>query len=513
MATNAALLAWFGAARAAGVPLLAVSTSDQPDTERSIRSALKKDVPVLRWTCLDGFLPLNEEGEEELGKIIPQGMDPAAASARLDDALVLARKLSDGAVILAWNVHLMLEDPRVRQGFMSLRDMFKQNGRMFVALGSSFQLPPEIAGDFLTFDVPLPTPEELRAVLVEQYDAASEAWTKLPKLGAELSERVVAAVQGLPVFTAEQLIATSFIPNERLDPDKVWVGKETKVRDKKGLSLVRPVVTLKDVGGSEAWKNYMLALVKRFKPTIIVLMDEVEKAFAGMGGDLSGTTQAGAGRFCTYMSGPGGKNIRGSLSFGPAGGGKTIVSEALAGEFGLPFLVVNLDDTKGSLVGESGANMNELLKVMDAMSNGRPLIIATCNKASPTILPAEIRRRLSVHGEWFFDLPGPDDRANIWKIHKRKNGLDAALPTPSDEGWTGAEIAVCCIRAADTGLSLLEAGATVIPQSVSMAETNKQLRQDAVGRFLDAQKGGYFRGVATVANTGEGRRTFNAGNN
>lgn len=519
---NKLLLDWFKAARRAGVPLIAVATSDQPDSERALRAVLApakkgagkstEEPALLRWTCTDGLASLNEPGEDALSRIIPQGMDAQAVSQRLDDALGFCKKLPDAGVVFAHNAHLMLDAPSVRQAVANLRDIYKETGRVLVMLGVSFQLPPEVSGDVLSFDVPLPSPEELTTILSEQYDAAKEAWPKLPKLDQPSTDAAIAAIQGLASFTAEQVIATSFVPNEKLDLAALWAQKRAKVRDKKGLTCPAPGIKLADVGGAAAWKEFFSRFMSgKFKPSIVVLVDEIEKALAGMAGDLSGTTQEGAGILLSYMSGPGGKNIPGALSFGPAGGGKTVSVEALAGEFGVPFVVFNPSSTKGSLVGDSSANMTEALKVIDAMSNGRPLFVATCNKAAG--LSAEIRRRFSVLGEWFFDLPGPEERANIWKIHARKNAIPDQV-TPNDEGWTGSEIASCCFKASVTGMSLIDAARFVIPQIVSQAEVIKALRTDAQGRFLDANKGGWYRGPTTETKVaGDGRRAFNPDTN
>ena len=90
---------------------------------------------------------------------------------------------------------------------------------------------------------------------------------------------------------------------------------------------------------------------------------------------------------------------------------------------------------QSSLVGGSGERLRGALQVVDAISQGRSLWIATCN--SITTLPPELRRRFTL-GTFFFDLPSVAERQAIWEIYLKKWNLDGELP--DDEGWTGAEI-------------------------------------------------------------------------
>src|SRR5256885_15006009 len=89
--------------------------------------------------------------------------------------------------------------------------------------------------------------------------------------------------------------------------------------------------------------------------------------------------------------------------------------------------------------------------IIDAVSQGRSLWIATCN--SITSLPPELRRRFTL-GTFFFDLPSAEERRAIWNIYVNRWRLTGELP--DDEGWTGAEIKECCRKAWRLTLSLRE---------------------------------------------------------
>jgi SpoVK/Ycf46/Vps4 family AAA+-type ATPase len=158
---------------------------------------------------------------------------------------------------------------------------------------------------------------------------------------------------------------------------------------------------------------------------------------------------------------------------------------------------------QNSLVGGSGERLRAALQVVDAVSMGRSLWIATCNSIAS--LPPELRRRFTL-GTFFFDLPSADERQAIWNIYLTKWGLSDELP--SDDGWTGAEIKECCRKAWRLKLSLKESAEYIVPVSRSAADQIETLRRQATGRFLSASIPGIFTAESPQNPVGAGRRTF-----
>ena len=65
-------------------------------------------------------------------------------------------------------------------------------------------------------------------------------------------------------------------------------------------------------------------------------------------------------------------------------------------------------------------------------------VICTCNDISK--LPPEFSRSERFDGIWFLDLPGRQQKAAIWDIYLKMFELDPDQPRPKDDQWTGAEI-------------------------------------------------------------------------
>ena len=128
-------------------------------------------------------------------------------------------------------------------------------------------------------------------------------------------------------------------------------------------------------------------------------------------------------------------------------------------------------------VGSSGERLRSALKVVDAVTNGRSLWIATCNSIGA--LPTELRRRFTL-GTFFFGLPSPEERTAIWKIYLAKYGVTGEQP--DDQGWTGAEIKECCRKAYRLKPTLKESAEVHRPR----VSVGRGPDQNASGKFISA---------------------------
>ena len=205
------------------------------------------------------------------------------------------------------------------------------------------------------------------------------------------------------------------------------------------------------VGSTEANIRQALKIVDAMSPCV-VMVDEVEKALAGVassGSTDSGVTARLFGTFLTWLN----------------------------------------DRTSDSYV------------------------ICTCNDISK--LPPEFSRSERFDGIWFLDLPGRQQKDAIWDIYLRMFELEPDQPRPKDDQWTGAEVRSCCRLAALLDLPLTAAAQNVVPVAVTAAESVERLRQWASGRCLDAEGGGIYRanGAGTLAKPGRRVRRQDPSNN
>lgn len=476
----------FIAARRVSTPLVAVRTPDPASTIRSVINTLKKatekepDVPVIHYDICHGIVGLNTKGKAEVERVLDGG-EAAMVSSRPSDTLILAEKMTEDCVLFFANGQNYWKDETVKQGVWNLRDRFKAQGSMLIiltTLGAS--LPAELSQDVLVLDEPLPTAEDLKAIITETYKAAD-----MKLADDDTNARTIDALVGLPAFPAEQTLAMS-LTSKGLDVDDVWERKRKVIEQVRGLTVWRGGETFADLGGLENAKTYFSRLFNGpEKPDGLVFTDELEKCFAGFGTDLSGVTTKDVGEVLSFMED---NQVTGSIFLGPPGSGKSFLAKALGNEFGVPTVQANFGAMQTSLVGQSSENVRNALAIIKAMFK-RSLWIGTCNSWGS--LPPELRRRYRL-ATFFFDILSEQEKPLVWKVYLAKYNL-AEAKIPNDRGWTGAEIRNCCDTAYRLGCSLEDAACYIVPVSISAADQIRKLRTEATGKFVSASKLGLYQ--------------------
>jgi hypothetical protein len=501
------------AARRVSVPIVAITTPDPAATIKAIvglaagngtsgeASPSPATGAMLQWDLVEGVRSLNDAGKTVRAAIIPGDQDPTVFNPV--NALTLAKQLPPKSVLFMHLANRFINEPGTIQAVWNLRDVFKQDQRMLVLLAIACDWPAELSGDIVVLDEPLPDADALREIIVRCHSAA-----ELP-LGKDYESTVlprgVEAVQGLPAFQAEQVVAMS-LTRKGMDVPALWERKRLQIELTPGLKVQREAAgesnRFSDIGGVQVVKDFLGRIMAgQSRPNAVVFVDEIEKFLAGASGgaaDSSGVSQDQLGQLLSYMQDHG---AAGCIFVGPPGAAKSAVAKAAGNEAGIPTIQLDLGAMKGSLVGSSEQNLRHALKVITSVSNGRSLWIATCNSIGD--LPPELRRRFTL-GTFFFDLPDAMERHQIWRIwttrygfpvesnHLSSGGDADRFLFPDDAGWTGAEIRQCCDIAWRLSCSLQEAAAFVVPVSRSAAEQLERLRKAAEGRFLSASKPGVY---------------------
>jgi len=477
--TTASFAQAFHAARRVSTPLIAVRTPDPASAIQLILSTLKDDeTPALHWDAVRGLAGANEAGQRHVSEILGE-LEPATVS--LEALFAIAEKIAQDSLLFVANAHRFYSDATVTQGIWNLRDAYKRRGCMLILLTTlSGCLPEELAQDVLMLDEPLPSCEELSRIVRETVEAA-----EMSALGEADMQRAVDALIGLAAFPAEQVVAMS-LSREGLDTEQLWERKRQTIEQSPGLKIWRGGETFPDIGGCENVKTFLRAVLAGSEPPrVVVFLDEIEKAFAGTGTDLSGVKTEMTGTMLTWMQDT---EADGMIFIGPPGAAKSAVAKATGNSAGIPTIAFDLGAMQSSLVGGSGERLRAALKVVEAVSQGRALFIATCNSIAS--LPPELRRRFTL-GTFFFDLPSAAERELIWQIYERKYGVSG--DRPDDDGWTGAEIKECCRKAGRLKMPLRQAAQYTVPISKSAAEQVKSLRQQASGKFISASNAGLYR--------------------
>lgn len=485
----------FRACWKAGVPLISIDTNDPAQSVRNSIYGLNgkgNDIPLLEWDCVQGLRGTNLPGQPcELGakaamEIADGTPGPEMLTNPVETLALIARKAPKDSIIFLHGMHRLIGEAPVAQALWNCRDICKAEDRHInlVCLGPGFQFPAELAQDIMSLSEDLPNESELEEVLNDTLKSASFE----PSIcTGEDRKRAIDSLRGLSAFSAEQVVATS-ITKAGLDLGALWERKVKVIEATDGLTVYRPKPSETMGGLSNAFRMHRNLMRGKLELSCLVLFDEIDKGMAASGTDTSGTTQDQSKVLLSYMQD---NDITGELWLGPPGTGKTQLAKCIAAEFNVPLIMFDLGACKGSLVGQSEQKMRAAIKIIHSISGGKPLFIGACNRTET--LPPELRRRFN-YCSMFFDLPTAEERKAIWQVWIKRYGLTPGqIDTVKDDGWTGAEIRNCCLKAWAEDIKLSEAAITIVPVSKSAADLVNGLRQAASGKYVSASNPGLYQ--------------------
>ena len=452
------------------------------------------------------------EDGEKLASVSVNPLTMLRIAARLPDALrevfaedksqaapTVAKKMKDYAfIIFAKNLHryAMTEgDSKVEpakatitQGISNLRDILKPQGSMFVCIGDDVRLAGGLKQDFLSYDQPLPNQQRIEQIFDEVMEGVDAAF-----IVEDIKRQAVNAVRGLSEFLCEQLFALA-LTKEGIDLASLWEAKKQAIKQNRGLELVEGQETFDDLKGYDNAVNLIQGLIESdVEPFNGVLwLDEVEKAFAGSGaegGDNTGVAQDFLGTLCTWLQDAA---IPGITLVGPPGTGKSALCKAAGSKKQIPVFRLDINAMKESLLGSSGTNLRNAIKVIEAITDGRVLVIATSNNLRG--VPEELQSRIAKMGTVFVDFPRKDARPEIWSVWRNKFKL-TDVESFDDRGWTGREISACAEMAYRFKIPVNVASAMISPVCVRSKEKMEALRQYASERYINAEEPGLYKYV------------------
>jgi len=299
-----------------------------------------------------------------------------------------------------------------------------QTGKFLVGMmPSEARLPPEVSPLFKHLVHELPDEDELGAILDGVLPVGPDGEPEV-RLDPAVRKKACRFALGLTRLQAEGVFSASLVLHKTVDPSFVWKEK-AKVLNKEGLvDVYQGTETFADVAGLDGLKDFVNRLLTP---------DELDDADPDV-------------------------RARGVLVCGPPGTGKSLVAKAAGNQFGLPVLMVNPGNWMGSYVGESEmktrkgfqiirahapcvAVIDEVEKVMPSSraSQGDSgvgarmegnFLTALNDIREPVfwVFTANDVRRMHeaffraerVDGVFYVRLPGPAQRASVWRLYGKK---------------------------------------------------------------------------------------------
>jgi hypothetical protein len=430
-------------------------------------------------------------------------IDLGATPAELRQTLGrLALDAAAGAIHVCFDPYPTFADAALVRAWRELSAGFEARGATAVWIAPRRAVPLELEADVRVVEVPLPDEGEL-AELLEK--ALLERDLAYP---ATVREAMVRAARGLTAREADRAFHRALVAWQRSGDEVLARGGDVAeiIREK------RRVLRQSEV-------------LEYFEP------DEGLSAIGGMG-DLKAWLQSRARAFGDDARRFGLPAPRGLLLLGVQGCGKSLTAKAVAAEWRLPLVRLDLGALFGSPSGPDEALRRALLVAgsiapsvlwIDEIEKGfssagggggadatarvlgslltwlqekdRPVfVVATANEVEQ--LPPELLRKGRFDEVFFVDLPDARERAAIFEIHLRRRGrapdrFDLPVLAQATDKLSGAEIEQVVVSglyaafAAGRELTpedLRVAAAETVPLYATYEERIKALREWAARR-------------------------------
>lgn len=413
-------------------------------------------------------------------------------------ALQSIAELKDANLVVLKDFHRYLDDASVVRAMRELGHALKVGLTTVLLVSPTLTIPAELEKDVSVIDVPLPTVQELLQLLKDIFGILKKSHKSEVHLTRDDAEALVKAAHGLTLSEAENAFAKAIALDNRLDVADVRVILEEKrqVVRKSGLLEYYPSdESLAAVGGLEQLK---------------VWLDRRKNAFG-----------AAAREF-------GLPEPKGLLLLGVQGCGKSLTAKAIAAQWRLPLLRLDMGRIFSGLIGSSEENVRKAIKSAEGLApvvlwvdeiekglagsgggandtgvaarvfgtlltwlqekTAPVFVVATANRIDA--LPPELLRKGRFDEIFFIDLPTAAERADIFRIHLSKRRrppekFDVARLAQLADGFSGAEIEQAIVSSlydafadgAELSQALIERSLTeTVPLSRTMVEEIARLR-------------------------------------
>jgi SpoVK/Ycf46/Vps4 family AAA+-type ATPase len=477
-------------------PLIYLVTSEEERAESAISNIAQQYRPQRRlflWTVTHGIVEYGQPRNiTQHNTVSPEA------------AIEWVTRQKEPGIFVFKDLHPFVDSPAVTRWLRDAIASFKGTQKTILLMSPVQSVPIELEKEVAVLDFAMPDMAELNQVLSLQLDQVRR------RLTTEGREKLLKAALGLTRDEAEKVYRKAQVTAGRLTEEEVDIvlsEKKQLIRRNGILEYIEEDETLDAVGGLEELKRWL---------------KQRSNAFTERAREY-GLPQP-----------------KGMLILGVPGCGKSLIAKTTSRLWGLPLLRLDMGRVyDGSMVGRSEANLRNALKTAESISpailfideidksfagtsgsgdsdggtssrifgsfltwmqekTSPVFVMATANRVER--LPGEFLRKGRFDEIFFVDLPTPEERKDIFKIHLSKRRRDIArfdldqLANVCD-GYSGAEIEQALVAAMYeafaqdrefTQLDIIAAIKSTLPLSKTMTEQVTALRDWARQRARPA---------------------------
>jgi ATP-dependent 26S proteasome regulatory subunit len=425
-------------------PIIYINTIEEDRVEYIIRKYIKTSLnrSIYSWDFIDGYT--NNPNNEGFAKRNPV------------QALELVERLTaqTPALFLLKDFNRFLTDVSISRKLKNISRILKLQPKTIIIIGSEFNIPKELSDLITILQFQLPVESEINYELKRLIESLNI------QIDPQILESLTRACQGLSLERIRRVLSKIIATYKTIDENSIKLllnEKKQIISQTEILEYWSVDDTISKIGGVDNLKNWL----KKRKTSF-----GIEASNYGL------------------------PTPRGLLLVGIQGTGKSLTAKAIANEWQLPLLKLDVGKLFGGIVGESESRLRQMIQVAEtispcilwideidkAFSNNnntgdsgtsnrvlatfiswlsektKPVfVVATANNVD--LLPLEIIRKGRFDEIFFLDLPQKQEREQIFKIHiqefrpNRWELFDYSKLAQLSEAFSGAEIRQSIIEA------------------------------------------------------------------
>jgi SpoVK/Ycf46/Vps4 family AAA+-type ATPase len=418
-------------------PIIYINTVEEDRVEYVIRKNVKTNLnrSIYSWDFVDGYT--NNPNNEGFARRNPL------------QALELVERLNPEtpAVFLLKDFNRFLTDLSISRKLRNISRILKLQPKTIIIIGSDLTIPKELQDLITVIQFQLPLEEEITQELNRLVSSLNI------QIDSQLFENLTRACQGLSLERIRRVLSKIIATYKTIDENSIAVllsEKKQIIRQTEILEYSSVSEKIDNLGGLDNLKDWL----KKRKTA-----------------------------FSIQASNYGLPTPRGLLLIGIQGTGKSLTAKAIANDWQLPLLKLDVGKLFGGIVGESESRLRQMISVAETISpcilwideidkafsntdskgdsgtsnrvlatftswlseKTKPVfVISTANNID--LLPLEIIRKGRFDEIFFLDLPKREEREEIFKIHLKEfrpnswESFDYFLLAKSSESFSGAEI-------------------------------------------------------------------------
>ena len=425
-------------------PVIFINTIEEDRVEYVIRKHIKANLnrSIYSWDFVDGYT--NNPNNEGFAKRNPL------------QALELIERLTaeTPAIFLLKDFNRFLTDISISRKLKNIARILKLQPKTIIIIGSDFDIPKELQDLITVLQFQLPNAVEINQELTRLIESLNI------DIRSQLFESLIQTCQGLSLERIRRVLSRIIATHRTIDKNSI----EILLSEKKQIICQTEIL--------EYWS--------------------VNEKITSIGGveNLKEWLKKRKASFGIQASNYGLPTPRGLLLVGIQGTGKSLTAKAIATEWQLPLLKLDVGKLFGGIVGESESRLRQMIEVSETLApcilwideidkafnnndnNGdsgtsnrvlgtfiswlsektKPVfVVATANNVDR--LPLEVIRKGRFDEIFFLDLPKKQEREQIFKIHIKEfrpnswNLFEYEKLAQLSESFSGAEIKQSIIEA------------------------------------------------------------------